>query len=258
MKIKEQLTSKFKIKDLHKASYVPGTSIEQASGRNSLSQEQCIENITLKRGEVLKESVPYQSLVGSLMYLAVCTRPDIVHSVNYLSQFKNCYTLEHWEAAKRILRYLQGSKQLKLEFSTNDHTLGIHWAGGGGGGNKDRKSYSGFVFILVGEIIEWESRRKKTVALSSTNAEYMALSAATKEYIFVQAFMGEVLGKISCPTSTYPVFHNRSEHIDIRHHFIRDYQQNQIKVEYCATENMWLMGLGKTKHERFLVGLELK
>ncbi|KAJ8895032.1 hypothetical protein PR048_000355 [Dryococelus australis] len=64
-----------------------------------------------EKGEFLKKS-----LIGSLMYLAVCTRPDITHSVNYLSQFNNCYTLEHWKAAKRILRYLKGTKQLKLEF----------------------------------------------------------------------------------------------------------------------------------------------
>ena len=125
--------------------------------------------------------VPYRELVGALMYLSVCTRPDITHAASYLSQFNNCYDSDHWTAAKRVLRYLKGTRDVGLIYGkTSDPLTGFvdaDWANC----EIDRKSYTGFVFILAGCPISWESRKQRTVALSSMEAEYMAISDATKE-----------------------------------------------------------------------------
>lgn len=114
-------------------------------------------------------------LIDSLQYLAVMTRPDIAYSVSFLSQFNNDYTEQHWKCAKRILKYLKGTRNQGLVFTVTDIFLegfvDADWAGD----KTDRKSYTGFVYKLSGSAIPWESRKQKTVALSSTEAEFMAL-----------------------------------------------------------------------------------
>ncbi|XP_070144879.1 uncharacterized protein [Drosophila kikkawai] len=100
---------------------------------------------------------PYQSLIGSLMFLAVSTRPDIAFAVNFLSQFNSNYSAEHWKASKRILRYLKGQ-----------------------------------AFILAGASISWEARKQRTVALSSTESEYLAMSEAVKEALYLKALLNRI------------------------------------------------------------------
>ena len=114
----------------------------------------------------------------------------------------------------------------------------------------DRRSYTGYAFLLAGAAILWGSKRQKTVALSSTEAEYMALSEGTKEAIYLQSFLQET-GIKSSTTKLYndnqgagqliknPVFHSRTKHIDIRHHFIRKAnEEKKIDPKYIGTEEM--------------------
>ena len=109
----------------------------------------------------IEELYPYQNLIGSLMYLSVATRPDIAHAVSYLSQFNTCFGKEHWIAAKRVLRYLQGTKQLALTFKkTGKKLYGLadaDWASC----TLDRRSYTGYVFKYAGAPISWKSRKRK-------------------------------------------------------------------------------------------------
>jgi hypothetical protein len=174
--------------------------------------------------------VPYQRLIGSLMYVAVCTRPDVAYAVNYLSQFNTCYSIAHWNCAKRVLRYLKGTCDERLTFrKTNKDLIGLtdaNWAGD----STDRRSYNGFVFILAGGAISWGSQNQKCVALSSTESEYIALSEGARESVYLTDLLSELtaekktvqlyLDNQSAIKLCYnPVFHNRTKHIDIRYHY---------------------------------------
>lgn len=119
---------------------------------------------------------PYQSLIGALMYLAVTTRPDIAYTVNYLSQFNNNYDTSHWNAAKRVLRYLKGTLKYGLKYEQTGLSLFGVADADWGGNIVDYKSYSGFAFILAGAPISWEARKQRVVAQSTTESEYIAMS----------------------------------------------------------------------------------
>ena len=117
------------------------------------------------------------------MYLSVLTRPDISYSLSYLSQFNNNYDKRHWDCAKRILRYLKRTADYSLKYSKNEHELQGFVDSDWGSDSVDRKSYTGFCYRLSNSPVSWESRKQKIVALSSTEAEYMAITEAAKEGI---------------------------------------------------------------------------
>ncbi|KAG5325753.1 COPIA protein, partial [Pseudoatta argentina] len=175
------------------------------------------------------------------MYLSVCTRPDIAHAASYLSQFNNCHGSDHWTAAKRVLRYLKGTRDVGLVYGkTSDPLTGY----------------------------------QRTVALSSMEAEYMAISDATKEAVHLRSFILELSpgsnGKITLYSDNIgaiklaenPVFHNRSKHIDVRHHFVRGIVDNgEIELSYKSTEDMaadiLTKGLPGLKHRKCVKSLGL-
>ncbi|KAH0818660.1 hypothetical protein GEV33_004131 [Tenebrio molitor] len=193
-----------------------------------LSKEMCPKTEEEKKAV---EMLPYQSLVGSLMYLAVSTRPDIAHAVSMLSQFNTNFGEQHWRAAKRVLRYLKNTENLGLMFKKSGQELVGYADADWGASIDDRRSYTGYVFNFA-------------------NAAYMALSESTKEAIHLRRFLSEVLDQPSTTIifndnqgagqlSKNHVFHNRTKHVDIRHHFIREaVERGDIKVEYLPTDQM--------------------
>ncbi|KAJ7297158.1 hypothetical protein O6H91_Y076800 [Diphasiastrum complanatum] len=135
--------------------------------------------------------VPFRSLVGSLMYAAVCTRPDVAFSVNRVSQFSSNPGWQHWLAAKRILRYLKGTIDWELAYFRDAGSLQGFADGDWGGDLDTRKSTSGFVFLMAGGAITWGSLKQKSVALSTSEAEYMSFCQATKEAMWIRNLMNE-------------------------------------------------------------------
>jgi len=126
----------------------------------------------------------YQAVVGSLLYLSTKTRPDIAYAVSRVTRFCAKPTKEHWAAVKRILRYLKGTSNLGLLYreDTPAEITGYSdadWAGDVG----DRKSTSGYVFLLGGAAISWRSSKQTCVALSTAEVDYVALSAAAQEAV---------------------------------------------------------------------------
>ena len=205
------------------------------------------------------------------MYIAIGTRSDIAHAVNSLSQFNCKHGMVHWQAAKRVLRYLTGTLNKKLTFSKNEN--GIQGFADADWGNCiiDRSSYTGYVFTLCGGAVSWCLKKQRTVALSSTEAEYMALSEAGKECLFLYTFFQEIglwkSPKISIFSAMAlvknPVFQSRTKHIDIRYHFIRRIlKDGKFKLNYIATEEMiadiLTKGLTTLKHEYFVKKLGLR
>lgn len=297
--LKEKLGSEFKVKDLGQAKQILGVRIQYSKdGSILLDQEVYIDQILRKFNmsecksvstpidmsidyesvegtKCTDQNIPYQKLIGSLMYLAVLTRPDICFSVSFLSQYNTCFTDVHWKGGKRVLRYLQATKNYKLKFSKDNCELegfaDADWASN----KKDRRSYTGFVFKLSGAAISWESSKQKTVALSSTEAEYMALSEASKEAIYLKNVYCDILDIDNnlCVTifndnqsaqklSINPIVHKRSKHIDVRHHFIREAISNGlVSLKYLATNDMiadiLTKGLGSVKHNTFVKQLGL-
>ena len=218
----------------------------------------------------------YQAVVGSLLYLSTKTRPDIAFAVTSAARFCASPTKEHWTAVKRILCYLNGSRQLGLLYranTLNEEITGFSdadWAGDVG----DRKSTSGYVFLLGDAAVSWKSAKQTTVALSTAEAEYVALSTASQEAIWLQRLMNDLSKKFIQETVIYednqsticlaknPAVHGRTKHIDIKYHFIRDLvEAGKIKLIYCATENIvadiFTKGISISQFEklRHLIGL---
>jgi transposase InsO family protein len=195
----------------------------------------------------------YQSVIGSLMFAALGTRPDIAFAVQHLSQFSSNPDNSHLTAAKRVLRYLNGTRNLGITYSdTGDIKLTGYSDADWAADLTDRRSTSGFVFMLAGGPITWSSKKQPTVALSTMEAEYMALSHATREVIWLRNVLNGLGFTQEHPNQLYTdnqgaidfanghSIHARSKHIDIRHHFVRESIASRlVTVDHCASaENL--------------------
>ena len=196
------------------------------------------------------EEYPFRELIGSLMYLAVGTRPDIAFAVNSLSQYNTCYKKEHWVAAKRVLRYLKGTTNHGITFKKTGIVLEGYTDADWAICTNDRRSYTCYVFILGGAAITGKQR-------SNAQWRYPAM--------YLRRLLEEVGVKLKQPTVVWNdnqgaqklarnnVFHCRTKHIDIRHHFIREILQNAyIKIDYMPSNEMMAdvltKGLAGPKH----------
>ncbi|XP_019163466.1 PREDICTED: uncharacterized protein LOC109159809 [Ipomoea nil] len=176
----------------------------------------------------------YRRIVGALQYLTI-TRPDLSYAVNRLCQFMHSPTDDNWAMAKRVLRYIKGTISYGLRITSSTSTA-IHafsdsdWAGC----PIDRKSTSGYAVFLGSNLISWLSRKQRTVARSSTEAEYKALADVSAEVTWVVSLLRKLGLHSSEPATlwcdnlgaTYlcanPVFHARTKHVEIDYHFVRD------------------------------------
>lgn len=128
-------------------------------------------------------NVPYQNIIGSLMYLAVNTRPDLAFIVSFLSQYNVEHTEMKWKMLKRVLRYLNSTKNLGIMFKpTGEDVIGFVDADYGND-QEEGKSYTGYVFKYGGGPIAWESKKQRCTSMSSTESEYVAMSEAAKEAV---------------------------------------------------------------------------
>lgn len=225
------------------------------------------------------EQYPYRQLLGSLMYFAIMTRPDIAFAISHLSQFASNPSLEHWQALVHVARYLNTTASLRLTYGSGagDIVLTGYCDADWGSSTDDRRSVTGYCFMINDVVISWNSRKQPTVALSSTEAEYMAASSAAREAIWLRQALDELGYHQDGPTKIYvdnqgaialtrnPEFHTRSKHIDIQHHFVRDLVQSQ-RVEFIYTHtntqvaDVLTKPLSADKHQRFTsaMGLSLR
>ena len=159
-----------------------------------------IKLVKASEEDVLFDKHKYQSAVGSLLYLSVATRPDITYAVSNVAKFSASPTTRHWTAVKRIMRYLKGTTNLGLVYTPqNNNCVGFSdsdW----GGDLDDRKSTSGYVFQIGGGAVSWRSKKQTSVALSTAEAEYVALASATQEALWMRQLSAELNGKLSTET----------------------------------------------------------
>jgi hypothetical protein len=272
-KFKTQMADIFKMSDLGLLTYYLGIEVKQDAGGITLSQESYAKKILEKAGmedcnpcevpmqaklKMSKESdtplvdaTEFRSLVGSLRYL-VNTRPDLAFSVGYVSRFMEEPHEEHLAAVKHILRYIAGTSNLGLKYERKKGELSVllGYSDSDLAGDVDsRKSTSGVIFFLGGSPISWQSTKQKVVALSSCEAEYIAAATAACQAVWLARLLAEVQSSVvSKPViwvdnkSTIslvknPVHHDRSKHIDIRYHFIRDCaHKGLIEVRFIRTD----------------------
>lgn len=310
-RVKDELTAAFKMVDMGPISYYLGLKVERDRERRLLkiSQPAYIDKIAHKfglltakpsntpmrenylipnEGEASETDIKnYQAMVGSIMFAMIESRPDIAFATSMASRFAKNPSKAHIEAVKMIIRYLHTTKTRGIVYGEGDSKVIGYSDSDWGGDQEGRKSTSGFVFMMNNGAVSWSSKRQTSVALSSTEAEYMGLTQTAKEATWLRLLMTELgllqpddqhaqlrMIKTECPLVIHgdnqgsialaknPVFHARTKHIDIQHHYIRDeIKEGRIELTYIPTEDMVADGLTKplshVKFHRFIEQLRL-
>ncbi|KAK6142445.1 hypothetical protein DH2020_022793 [Rehmannia glutinosa] len=208
----------------------------------------------------------YKSLVGSLWYLT-CTRPDILFATGLISRYMESPTTTHMKAAKRILRYLKGTINYGLFYSTtNDYKLVGYSDSDWSGDVDDRKSITGFVFFMGDTAFTWMSKKQPIVTLSTCEAEYVDATSCVCHAVWLRNLLKElgmtqeeptkirVDNKSAMALANNPVFHDRSKHIDTHYHYIREcISRKEVQVEYVKSQDQIADIFTKPlKHENFI------
>jgi hypothetical protein len=193
----------------------------------------------------------YAQIVGSVLYASTISRPDLSHPAGLLSRFLSKWSTAHYQAAKHLLRYIRGTSDLALTFDADaGKRLVLGYADADWGGCLDtRRSTTGHLFKTFGGLVSWKSRRQPTVALSTSEAEYMASSDATKQAIWLRLLLTDLDAPLSDPLpilndnmgaihlSKNPVHHDRSKHISLRHHFVREQvADNTVQLDHVSSQ----------------------
>jgi len=193
----------------------------------------------------------YSGLIGSLLYLSTCSRPDISHSVGVLARHMSKPTVAHWQAAMGVLKYVASTTDFGIQYSRGSSSEVVGFSDADYGGDSDtRKSTTGYVFMLNGGAVSWSSKLQPTVAHSTMEAEYMAASSATKEALWLRKLMSDFGEQSSglllhCDNQAslnqlkFPASSAESKHIDIMHHFARErIARKEVLFMYCSTNEM--------------------
>jgi hypothetical protein len=302
-KVKQAIADKFTVQDMGELRYFLGVTIDQKTNSESIWMGQpgytqrilkkfnmdeakpvstpVDTSVKLTKAEEENETVDqglYQSAVGSLLYLSMWTRPDITYAVSNVSKFCSKPCKEHWTAVKRIMRYLKGTIDYGLWYDKNTPSECVGYSDSDWAGDTDdRKSTSGYVFQICGAAVSWRSKKQSCVAISTAEAEYIALASAAQEAVWMQQLIGDLEQKSEKPMLIYednqsaicmtknPQFHGRAKHISIKYHFIREQvEKGTVTLKYCPSENMIadMLTKGLSKEQfyklRLLIGVKNK
>jgi len=270
-KITKTMEKNFKMKDMGKlqeflgiqATYTKtGIKLNQSNYTKKLikkyGQENCKhEKIPMPKAyepdpqEEFKDNYPIREAIGGLMYLANTTRPDIAFAVNNVSRHVTRPTKSLWIAIQKIIKYLKSTSTKGITYTQGTFEIKC-WADSDYANDKeDRKSITGWIIKVGDNTVSWKSKKQASVALSTTEAEYMAASDAVKEIIWTQDLLFELNMIEKKLTVLYQdnqgaIFleknnsnTQRTKHIDVRYHFIRQaIHDGRIEIQYCPTEAM--------------------
>jgi hypothetical protein len=202
------------------------------------------------------KGIPYREAIGSLMYLAIHTRPDIAAAVGICGKFVSNPTQEHWSAVKRIIRYVAGTIQFGLNLGGSKKGIDSvvleaysdsDWAGD----HDDRKSRSGIISLICGSVVCYASKKQPVVATSSAEAERIAVHELAKDVVWVRQVLSDLGYKQSEPTQIYEdnlaciaqtkndTQSSRSRHMDVKYHYARELvAAGVIQLTYVNTKEM--------------------
>eukprot|EP00268_Persea_americana_P059265 TRINITY_DN7252_c0_g2_i3.p1 TRINITY_DN7252_c0_g2~~TRINITY_DN7252_c0_g2_i3.p1 ORF type:complete len:904 (-),score=94.40 TRINITY_DN7252_c0_g2_i3:300-3011(-) len=289
--IQASLQDKFHMKDLGPLNYFLGLEVHQSKKGLFLHQHKYATdlvdladlgdsspvdtplevNVKLRQqdGDLLPDPTFYRRLVGSLVYLTI-TRPDLSYAVNLVSQFMTAPRHHHLAAVKRIIRYIIGTSTRGLFFPVGTPlTLTAYSDADWAGCPDTRRSTTGWCVYLGDALISWKCKKQDKVSKSSTESEYRAMSSACSEILWLRGLLSELGFYQTTPTPLHadntsairitenPVFHERTKHIEVDCHFIRDeYDRKVITLPHISTElqlaDIFTKGLPRPRHE-FLV-----
>src|ERR1700760_4985231 len=304
-KVKSSLANKFKMTDAGEIAYFLGIRIRRDRKRRImwLDQHKYIDDILKTFGlneahqrqthatpfatkcELKKNPNPveevdpafrthYQSIVGHLQYAALCTRPDLAYCTNKLAQHSINPDKSHLAAAKHMLRYLKGTRNLCLTYGGDEPLTG--YSDSSWGDNlDDRHSTAGYIWTLAGGAVCWRSKKQPTVAGSSVEAEYQAASDSARQAKWLRIFHQELHLDIDEPLVIKcdnqgslaliknPENHERTKHIDIKYHFAREAQeQGHVKTVWVPSAeqlaDIFTKALPRDAHERHTANMGLE
>lgn len=262
--LKEELSKNFDMKDMNGVSKYLGINIKKNEKCIEIDQEDYLIEILKKYNmeECKPVSTPIEvgiklerskeenvelikrcrTLIGSLMYAMLGTRPDICYALSYLSRYQAYANEDVWKGLKRVLRYIKGTLKFKLVYKIGiDEPLVGYTDADWGGEQADRKSTSGYIMKVYGCVVSWSSNKQQCVALSSTEAEYVALARGISEGCWIKNMLTEI--NLKCDNviiyednqsaiyiAKNPEHHKRLKHIDLKYHFIRDKIKNRVVI----------------------------
>ena len=252
----EDLKTAFEITDLGEATFLLGLHLKYTSDGIHLTQQLYIKSIlkrfTMENSNSVSTLLPkgiqltkgteetrisdpsiYQSMIGSLMYLTTGTRPDLAYTISFLSQFSSCPTEQHLKAVKHVLRYVNGTKDIGLYYPyTATNAIDTYVDADFAACLDTRRSFSGYIVLFNGACISWRSKKQSSVATSTTEAEYVAMSLAARQIQWFRKGLHDV--RLNVPISlhaentcanilaTNHQLNERTKHIDIHFHKIRE------------------------------------
>uniref|UniRef100_A0AAV1VA69 Reverse transcriptase Ty1/copia-type domain-containing protein n=1 Tax=Peronospora matthiolae TaxID=2874970 RepID=A0AAV1VA69_9STRA len=279
---KADLKTRFEMTDSGKCTFVLGIElVDESDGSVTMCQRRYVNDILKRFGmdeckataspvdlstrlvassEAAKIDVPFREAVGALMHLTTATRPYIAYAVGYVSRFMENPQQEHWTAPSD-----------KIDFRGYSDA---DWAGD----HADRKSTSGYTFMLMGAPVSWGSKKQSSVSLSTSEAEYIALSPVIQEGKWIHRLLCEILAAANEPgpdlvirednqscikMTKNQVNHGRAKHIDIKYHHIRDeVKRGEVQLEYCETSVMMAdimtKGLSGPRHKDLTTALGIR
>ena len=290
---KAQLCNGFKMKDLGESKIILGMDIsrERHARTLSLCQSRYAQKVidrfglTSARGQptpmdpevdltqpAASCKQPYREAIGSLMYLTVGTRPYLSYAICTLAKFVENPSELHWDAVKRVIRYVIHTKNLGLVYGGSElHPPDVYVDADWAGDKATRRSMSGFLATMNGTAVAWCARQQEVVALSSAESEYISMCNGARETLWLRRLLAglQVVLSIEAPTLMYvdnqaaiALAHNsavnrRNKHIDVRYHFMRQVVEDGIiKLDYCPTDemvaDMFTKALGRIKLQKFV------
>lgn len=266
--VKRILTSKFKMTDQGKLSGMLGIKFNIQKDHFTMSQSYYLENILKKFGmdqckpvntpvvkeeaqesEVKVDATQYRQIIGALLYMSKCTRPDTSYAVNQAARKMQEPNETNLTAVKRILRYLAGTRDYGLKYQKYEKAL-VGYSDASYAEQKDRKSTSGYAFLYGGAAITWSSKKQPIVAMSSMEAELIALTSTTKEAMWLRKLQTDLkqpkeaiqLLEDNQGTIQYAqdgTHNDRTKHIGVRYFFVQEKLANgEITVKYIPSTEM--------------------
>ena len=207
-------------------------------------------HLILNDGSPPVDASRYRSLIGGMQYLSL-TRPDVSYAINKLAQYMHSPRQAHWTAAKRLLRYLKHTVTYGLYLHRHRQlTLTAYYDSDWAGNRDDCTSISAYIIFLGGNPISWCSKKQRTVARSSTEAEYRSVASAVAELTWITNLLSELRLQLPLPPrllcdnigATYlcvnPVFHSRMKHLALDYHFVREkVSAGSLQVAHVSTND---------------------
>ncbi|MFS7918608.1 putative RNA-directed DNA polymerase [Helianthus anomalus] len=270
--LRDKLFSEFEMKDLGRLKYFLGIEVLRSKQGIFICQRKYVLDLLAETGMVecrpadtpmmvnhglhmedgadLADKERYQRIVGKLIYLSH-TRPDIAYAVGVVSQFMHQPQASHMEVVLRIIRYLKGTAGHGILFKSNGHLeiqayTDADWAGDKG----TRRSTSGYFTMVGGNLVTWRSKKQKVVALSSAEAEFRGVARGLAEVLWIRKLLTEIgflpttATKIMCDNkaaiqiSENPVQHDRTKHVEVDRHFIKEkLEEGIIELPYIASKD---------------------